>query len=264
MTDPYRPDDAPWASPGYSAPGPPPAPGQVPPDPSQVPPHPAVAGPPNPLPPPGGFTLPELPRQPLEPLAIASVVASPLSPVGLGLGIVAWRRLRTNGRRGGALAVTGIVLSSLFLAAAVLVIATFALDGTFARLTETPVAGDVETPRTASPVNLDVGNCVLTLPVTGQVGEVSLTPCSSDHHLQVIDRIGLDGEEYPGSEALFARAGADCRATFDGLASTHSWPSGLTPWHLVPSEANWADGDRNIICFARSTAGPITINLLGS
>ena|SRR5690625_2122768 len=245
MTDPYRTNDGPWVSPGHS---PPPGP--------ETP-----AG----APAPAAFALPTLPKQPLEPLAVASVVASPVAPLGLGLGIAALRRIRRSRRRGGTLAVGGIVLSSLFLVAAALAVATFALDGTFDRARERPVAGNVAAARTAAPVNLAVGNCVATLPVTERVGEVTLTPCAEGHQLQVIDRIEVAGGDYPGPPALFQEAAQRCQEAFEGLgAATPSWPAGFTPWHLVPSPENWQAGQRHIICFARSTAGPVSVDLVGS
>lgn len=213
---------------------------------------------------PGIYTFPALEKQPLEALAAASLATSPISPLGLGLGIAALRRIRKNHRRGKGLAVGGIILSSLFLAGAVLVLATFALDGTFARMAEQPVAGDVESTRTASPVNLDVGNCVITLPVTGQVGEVTLTPCAQEHQLQVIDRLAVGDGDYPGADALFAEAEDSCAEAFNELSpAVDSWPSSFSPWHLVPSQDNWSAGEHHIVCFARSTAGPVTVDLLG-
>ncbi len=257
-------ETSPWASPGFS-PEHPSGPGGA---------HqPAPAGPPAadppPVgygtggPPPGTYTFPSLEKQPLEPLAVASLVTSPISPLGLGLGIGALKRLRHNRRRGRGAAVFGIILSALFLAGSILVLATFLLDGTFARITEQPVAGDVDGTRTASPINLDVGNCVVTLPVTGQVGEVTLTPCAEEHQLQVLDRIAAGTDDYPGEDALFEDAEQRCQAAFDELApAVESWPENYRPWFLVPSQDNWSNGERNIICFARSTAGPVAVDLL--
>src|SRR5690625_2513564 len=257
-------DTPPWASPGFS------------PEHASAPDgtdHPAPAGPPATDPPPAGYgaggpspgtyTFPSLEKQPVEPLAVASLVTSPISPLGLGLGIGALKRLRHNRRRGRGAAVFGIILSALFLAASILVLATFLLDGTFARLTEQPVAGDVDATRTASPINLEVGNCVVTLPVTAQVGEVTLTPCAEEHQLQVVDRIAASTDDYPGEDALFEDAEQRCEATFNDLSpQVESWPTNFRSWFLVPSQDNWSSGERNIICFARSTAGPVALDLL--
>src|SRR5690625_562038 len=254
-----------WASPGFSPEHPSsqdgthrPAPAGPPP--RDVPPNPGygTAGAS-----PGTYTFPSLEKQPLEPLAIASLVTSPISPLGLGLGIGALKRLRRNRRRGRGAAVFGIILSALFLAASILVLATFLLDGTFARLTEQPVAGDVDATRTASPINLEVGNCVVTLPVTAQVGEVTLTPCAEEHQLQVVDRIAAITDDYPGEDALFEDAEQRCEATFNDLSpQVESWPTNFRSWFLVPTQDNWSSGERNIICFDRSTAGPVAVDLL--
>lgn len=210
----------------------------------------------------GNYTFPSLQKQPFEPLAIASVLTSPLAPVGLGLGIIARRRISRTLKRGQSLANTGIVLSTLFLVSALLAVGTLALNGTFARLVETPLAGDVSATRAGSPVNLDIGNCIVTLPVTTEVGEVTLTPCASEHQLQVIDRSSVAAGTYPGADSLHTQATDVCAAAFERINNSDSQTGQFIPWHLVPSEANWNAGEQNIICFARSIAGPITVDLL--
>lgn len=245
----------PWASPGAQ-----PTPPAGPDSPREHAPN----GPPAAGPGAGVYTFPSMGKQPVEPLAVASLITSPLSPLGLGLGVVALRRIARNHRLGRAFAVWGILLSTVFLLTAGLVVATFALDGTFARMNETPVAGDVAKERTIAPVNLDVGNCVATLPVTREVGDVRLIPCAEPHQLEVIARepAPLNEEEYPGAQALGEHAEQVCEEAFSGITpDAEDGLEGFTPRHLIPSEQNWDDGHRNIICFARSTTGPVTNNL---
>ena len=92
---------------------------------------------------------------------------------------------------------------------------------------------------------------------------MTLTPCAQEHQLQVLDRIAADAEDYPGQDALFEDAEQRCQAAFDELApEVESWPENYQPWFLVPSQDNWSNGERNIICFARSTAGPVAVDLL--
>lgn len=263
-------DSAPqWASPGFS-PQPPAGPPEA---------HPVPGVPSRPLPsadeavfpeagasashapagaPPGTYTFPSLEPQPLEPMALASLLTSPISPLGLGLGVGALRKIRRSARRGRSLAIAGVLLSSVFLAGSLLTLATFALDGTFSRMSEEPVAGDIPASRSISPVHLAVGNCVATLPVTAQVGEVTVGPCAEDHQLQVIDRLALSGSAYPGTEELFEEAQEACAHAFSDLGA----PADFTPWYVVPSEENWAAEARHIICFARSTAGPVRGDLV--
>lgn len=206
----------------------------------------------------GMYTFPTLHKPPFDPLAAVSVVTSPISPVGLGFGIASLRRTKSGARSGYGTAVTGVVLSSIFLIAALLAVGTFALDGTFARMSETPVAGDVDQARTASPVHLDVGNCVANLPVGAEVGEVDLVPCAEEHQLQVLDRVTIDSSDYPGAAGLFDLAEPTCVEALEELPDTDS----LTTHFLVPSEENWADDQKIIICLAQSTSGPMTGDLL--
>ncbi|HLS00821.1 MAG TPA: septum formation family protein, partial [Beutenbergiaceae bacterium] len=239
----------PWASPGAQ------------PTPPAGPDSPREQAPNGPTPPAAGpgagtYTFPSMGKQPLEPLAVASLITSPLSPLGLGLGVVALRRIARNHRSGRAFAVWGILLSTVFLVTAGLVVATFSLDGTFARMSETPVAGDVDQERTIAPVNLDVGNCVATLPVTREVGDVRLVPCAEPHQLEVIAReqAPQEQEEYPGAPALGEHAEQVCEEAFTRLIPDEGGRiDEFAPTYLIPSEQNWEDGHRNIICFARST-----------
>src|SRR5699024_7548807 len=106
----------------------------------------------------GEFTFPEVASPGLEPLAVASVATFPIGPLGLGLGIAALRRVRRNRKRSPALAGTGIVLGVLSTAAAVLTILTLVLTGTWDRMTERPVAGDVSAPRVVASANVAPGN----------------------------------------------------------------------------------------------------------
>lgn len=272
MSDPTQP--SPWASPGYTPPQEPAEPtpgysrpGYASPQPTFGAPGPgyeSTARPTQTGTPPGTYTFPSLQKQPVEPLAIASLVTSPIAPLGLGLGIAAHRKIKQTLRRGKGLATAGIIFSSLFLIAGLLTIGTFILDGTFARLSETPVAGDVPATRAGSPVNLDAGNCVVTMPVTPEVGEVTLTPCAQDHQLQVIARTPITASEYEGPEVLHPKAAEVCEAAFNDLSTRiGERAENFVPWHLIPSEANWKAGEKNIICFARSTTGPITVDLVG-
>lgn len=211
----------------------------------------------------GHYTFPSLERPQLDPLAPVSILTAPLAPLGLGLGIASLRRTRENRLRGRGMAITGTILSSFFLASLLLLVATFALDGTFARMVESPIAGDVPTAQGVAAVNLDVGNCVTTLPVTSEVGEITRAPCAEEHQFQVLDRVPVPGDAYPGSQELFAEADGVCRAAFESIsAGDPLWAESYEPRSLVPSPENWEAGERNIICLLRSTTGAVTVDLV--
>ncbi|WP_146080506.1 MULTISPECIES: septum formation family protein [unclassified Pseudoclavibacter] len=78
--------------------------------------------------------------------------------------------------------------------------------------------------------------------------------CDTPHLYQVLSIAPSElGEGFPGEEALTAEADAQCAADFAGLGSNAT--AGLTALHLVPSEASWAEGDRDLACLVASSDG---------
>lgn len=208
--------------------------------------------------PPGTYTFPTLQRPALEPLAVAALATSPLAPVGLGLGIVALGRISRDHTRGRGLAIGAIIISSLILAGLALTLLTLILNGSLARAGESPSPGDVSAERTIATVNLAGGNCVATLPVSRTVGEVTVVPCGGEHLMQVLSTPAAGTGDYPGEDALFRSAALTCGEAFEGAGP----PAGFEPWFLVPSERSWDNGYHHHVCLARSTAGPITIDII--
>src|SRR5699024_4422149 len=132
------------------------------------------------------------------------------------------------------------------------------LTGTFDRLTEQPVAGDAQAPRTIASANLAEGNCILTLPPARAVGDVQVVPCAQEHIAQVISAHRLDGE-YPGEEELEEQATQLCTEEVQGLDSTDI---PISPWYLIPTGEGWQEGNTTILCLARGGAGPFEGDLL--
>src|SRR5699024_8948484 len=140
----------------------------------------------------GSFTFPAMARQRLEPTAVASVVTSPLGIVGLVLGLIGKRRVRTKQRRSPALAHTGIGLSGFFLIVWILVAIVLVGNGTVGRWLESPQPGDVQAARTVGASNVALGNCIEFLPPGQSVAEVQLVPCAQPHAAQAISVHELD------------------------------------------------------------------------
>src|SRR5699024_2259429 len=140
----------------------------------------------------GSFTYPAMARQRLEPTAVASVVTSPLGIVGLVLGLIGKRRVRTKQRRSPALAHTGIGLSGFFLIVWILVAIVLVGNGTVGRWLESPQPGDVQAARTVGASNVALGNCIEFLPPGQSVAEVQLVPCAQPHAAQAISVHELD------------------------------------------------------------------------
>lgn len=205
----------------------------------------------------GQFTFPVMKRRPLEPTAVASVATSPLGPVGVGLGIFARRQVKATQRRSLTLAGTGIGLGALFTVLWVLAAVVLAGNGTIARWTERPEAGDVSEARTVAASNVAVGNCIQFLPPGQSVGEVPLVPCAQDHAAQAVTEHELDGD-FPGGDALDSQARETCQADVSALASEVP----VMVWYLAPSEEAWGQGTQRILCLARAQSGSMTGDLV--
>lgn len=261
----------PWASPGQPvAPPVPPAGPVVPPIPQAPTAQPAPQGPLGQSPygqrapveqseqgSYGQFTFPVMKRRPLEPTAVASVATSPLGPVGVGLGIFARRQVKATQRRSLTLASTGIGLGALFTVLWVLVAVVLAGNGTIARWTERPEAGDVSEARTVAASNVAVGNCIQFLPPGQSVGEVQLVPCAHEHAAQAVTEHELDGD-FPGVDALDTQARETCQADVSALASEVP----VMVWYLAPSQEAWDQGTQRILCLARAQSGSMTGDLV--
>ncbi|MBZ2198366.1 DUF4190 domain-containing protein [Occultella gossypii] len=206
----------------------------------------------------GQFTFPAFEKQKLEPMAVAAVATSPLGPVGLVLGLLARPRVRRTRRRSMNLAWAGIVLGGAFTVAWILVAVTLTLNGTIARATERPVAGDVDSARSVAAANLAQGNCIYTLPPAQSVGEVRLVPCAESHIAQVISTHELTGD-FPGAEEVAAQATEMCDADAAGI---DAGDLDVTPWHLAPSAEGWEQGNTTVVCLVRGATGPVEGDLV--
>lgn len=205
----------------------------------------------------GSFTFPAMARQRLEPTAVASVVTSPLGIVGLILGLIGKRRVRTKQRRSPALAHTGIGLSALFLIVWILVGVVLVGNGTVGRWLESPQPGDVQAARTVGASNVALGNCIEFLPPGQSVAEVQLVPCAQPHAAQAISVHELDGD-FPGGQALAEKAESTCAADVSALQTSQP----VTSWYFTPTEEAWQEGTRQYVCLARSGSGTLEEDLV--
>jgi hypothetical protein len=197
---------------------------------------------------------PEAPR--VEPLAVASVPAGVvLGPVGIGLGGAALSRVRTRGTRGRGLAVAGMVLGAVVTVGWGLGALVW-WQGEQAR---TPLAGDVDAPRTASARQLVLGSCLAELPPDGEVSDVSVVPCADEHRAQVVARTDFGADDvWPGQQAADRRVARVCTPDVLGPDA----PDGVTLVVWSPTEASWLDGDRTGLCLVASD-DPLPGDLVG-
>jgi hypothetical protein len=100
---------------------------------------------------------------------------------------------------------------------------------------------------------LAVGDCFddgdLVLGDIEEVGEVPLVECSQPHDNEVYAVITVDGEVFPGEQAIQAGADEVCLDAFDPFVGLDYDSSALDFGWLVPTADSWDMGDRVVACF---------------
>ncbi|GAB2862328.1 hypothetical protein GCM10022221_72730 [Actinocorallia aurea] len=192
------------------------------------------ARPPESPPPPGPYAAVPPPR-PRNGLAIASVALGIVGAacVSLPLAIAALVRARRTGGPGTGLAVTGIVLSALWLIAGSLVGALL-----FA------VVADMKDERPAP------GACYNEVQTAGR----EFTDCTSPHTHQVLSAEEPSGSGYPGDRELERRARRECVDRWYPalLQGPYADDYGLT--YELPSRFSWLV-DKRVICLLKAVDG---------
>jgi hypothetical protein len=112
---------------------------------------------------------------------------------------------------------------------------------------------------------LSVGDCLNDTGSTDEVFDVPVVPCSDPHDYEVYYDYTLPSGEYPGEEAVFAAAEADCPAQFESFVGLPYDESTLIFSYYVPTAESWAgQGDRVVSCLIGDGAGQVTGTLAGS
>ncbi|MFB7944798.1 DUF4190 domain-containing protein [Kitasatospora phosalacinea] len=226
---------------------------------------------PGQVPGPGG--MPGYPGYPQPPrslynngLAIAALVVSFLCYLGIiaiGLGIAALVQIKRTGERGKAMAVSAIVIGTVWLLLLVLAIVAGAFadgyeddsDSSGGRGTATHYAGGGLPP--LSPLHLNIGDCA---DLTGRTAAEE-AGCSSLHDAEVFwAGASASQGDYPGEKVLRDEANELCSHHLDEyVMDTWSIPETTDFQSAYPQRGTWdAIGGRRIVCFLKSedpTAG---------
>jgi hypothetical protein len=176
------------------------------------------------------------------------------SVVALVLGLVAWQRARAapgpGDARGRALA--GWILGLLGVLGFVAIIITAIATGDF----DDDTLGVHE---------LEAGQCI-DVPDDEQVFEVPEKDCDEPHDAEVYAVREIEGESYPGDEAVQQQAREICAGdAFEEYFAVPFEDSSLDATFLWPSGENWSDGDHEVVCAAVDVSGrPLTKSMAGS
>lgn len=110
---------------------------------------------------------------------------------------------------------------------------------------------------------LQVGDC-LGDTGTGEVAEVAIQPCDEPHDSEAFHAFEVEGEEFPGTEAMAAEA-AQCQEEFEAFVGRPVDESTLEINYYAPTQQSWDEADdREILCLVYDPAGPTTGSLEGS
>lgn len=265
-----------------SVPPPPPPPSQQQPG-LQLPPPPRapIGGPPAPPPRPAPAEPPGLAESPraTNPVAIAALVVGLIAlitgvfpitaPLGILLALVALllaaigiTKSRGPNTRGTGAAVGGLVTGFMGLVAgltwaalAILVMnpaEETSVDGLTEEIREGITSQLARTGPTRPVGALAVGDCY-DQPIGGaEIVDVPVVDCAEPHKYEVFAVLQVPGDAnapFPGSDEVRRFSDGQCRGgAFADYVGANFYASPFVVTWIYPTEASWADGDREVVC----------------
>lgn len=110
---------------------------------------------------------------------------------------------------------------------------------------------------------LQVGDCLDDATETGEVQTVPTVPCDEPHDSEIYSAHLLGQSAYPGEEAVIGQAEALCLPAFEQFVGEPYLESRFDFSYYYPTEASWANGDREVLCVIYDPEGPVTGSLAG-
>ena len=158
--------------------------------------------------------------------------------------------LRPSATSRGVILATGIVA------------ATLALTGC-GQLSE--IVGQV-LPKRAGAHVLVVGECfndtVTIVTAEDAIIDIPRENCTLAHDNEVIAAHSLSGEDFPGDERVAEEGSSACLGEFEQFIGVPAAEAGTLQYDFfAPTEASWALGDREVLCFAFDTAAQTAYSL---
>jgi hypothetical protein len=183
---------------------------------------------------------------------------------GIVFGIVALRNIRNRNLRGRGLAIAGIVLSSLWLAAAVALVGLGVTVGSNSSA-QSPAPSAVRGGHSVSVFSLVAGDC-FDNPANAQaasVTDVEQTACTVAHNAQIYATFKLTGSmlSYPGTKKTEALAQNGCQARTASLDKSKV-TNAMGIRFLFPVQASWLAGRRTVSCMVVNPTPSLTSSLL--
>lgn len=126
-----------------------------------------------------------------------------------------------------------------------------------------PETGALLEPTELNVFELRVGDCLDAFAEGTDVSTVQAVPCSEPHSDEVYMSARMDDGEFPGIEEAGAFAEQACAEGFTEFVGIPWTESELDFGFFNPTEASWADGDREVLCTITDPTAEITGTLEG-
>jgi hypothetical protein len=165
--------------------------------------------------------------------------------LGLIFGIVALVRIKKSGEKGKGLAVAGIIVSSIGIAAlaigvVVAILTTATRDS----------SGEIVDSGRVSLEDLVPGDCVNDLVEGRRVTSLSAVPCSEPHDGEVFAVFNLPETSWPGESSVDDDAVQGCTDRLGEYSPAAADDETLELLYFSPTEQSWRLDDRAVVCLA--------------
>ncbi len=100
---------------------------------------------------------------------------------------------------------------------------------------------------------------------TTESNSVDIVDCSESHQLEIYSSAQLDGDVFPGADAVAAQADDACYTEFEAFAGAPFEQATFFNYKaLFPTEQSWASGDREVLCAIAQVDGETILHVTGS
>ena len=212
----------------------------------------------------GGRTAP---RDGANGFAVAAFILAIFCVLILSIpfGIAALVRIRNQPQRGKGLAITGLILSGLWIVLLVGggLLAVLA-SGSLSQGHRSTSTGQITAKGTVSISLLRTGDCFQNPSADQTLSSVTAVPCTTPHDAQIFTEFTATGASFPGNTALDKEASLGCPARVAGTVDKSKITDAMSLHYLIPQEQPWAEGHRAIVCFIVAPTSGLTSSLLVS
>lgn len=111
---------------------------------------------------------------------------------------------------------------------------------------------------------IKVGDCLNDGAATGEVSEVKVIDCASEHDSEAYKSITMTDGDFPGETAVDDQAVSECTSAFTSFIGMDYETSTLDFSYYYPTADSWKQGDREILCLVVDPNGKSSGTLEGA